>query len=340
MHSSHRSYADLDWLRPGDHVCQFYRTAEDLAEVLIPFFKAGLERHESCLWIAGDSCGAERAGSEMRTAVPDFDRRVAAGQMQILSHEEWYRKYGTLSAAEAAQGLLSWKDAALALGYTAVRSGGNPSSLYEKSLDAFLNYERVADKAFKGQPIVALCNYCLARYSGKIALDIMQSHGFGLAKRRDQWRPIEVWRRNQHSTRVAHAPSSSKPSQEADIVEVVEELLAVYMLAYPGRITLEGPQIALPVSPAGKLRVALYELVVNAAEFGALAMPQGALAVRWHFAVNGLPRLYVTWTEHGMPGLTIPERVGHGTVAIAGAVGNCVRVFEPTGMRCTFELGL
>jgi DcmR-like sensory protein len=338
MHSSHRSYADLDWLRPGDHVCQFYRTAEDLTEVLVPFFMAGLERNESCLWIAGDSCGAEKAVGEMRAAVADFDRRVAAGQMQIVSHEEWYRQYGTMSADEAAQGLLAWKDRALGSGYTGVRSGGNPSSLYKTSLDAFLTYERVADKAFKGQPIVALCNYCLARYSGKTALEVMQSHGFGLAKRRDQWRAIEVWRRNQRSTRVAHAPSSSMPNQEANVAEVVEELLAVYMLAYPGRITLDGAHIALPASPALKLRMALHELVANAAEFGALAMPQGALAVKWHVAVNGSPRLYVTWAEHGLSGLTIPEKVGRGTLVVAGAVENCVRVFEPTSLRCTFEL--
>jgi hypothetical protein len=340
MHRSHRSYADLDWLRPGDHVCQFYNTAEGLAEVLIPYFKVGLERNESCLLVAGGLYVVERAENEMRAAVADFDRRVAAGQMQIVSHEEWQSKCGTLSIAERIQSWLSWKDEALASGYTGVRSAGDLSCLYESNLDEFLSYERAADKAFKGQPIIAICSYCLAKYSGKTVLDAMQSHGFGLAKRRDQWRPIEVWHRNQHSTRVAHAPSSSMPNREADIVEVVEELLAVYVLAYLGRITLNGPHIALPASPASKLRVALHELVANATEFGALAMPQGALAVRWHVALNGLRRLHVSWTEYGMPGLAIPERVGRGTAAIAGAVENCVRIFEPTGMRCTFELSL
>src|SRR5262245_57751152 len=193
MRNSHRNSADLDWLRAGDHVCQFYRTAEDLAEVLIPFFKVGLERHELCLWIAGEPLGVERASSEMRTAAADFDRRVSAGQMQIVGHEDWYRTYGTLSAAQAVAGMLSWKDQALASGYTGARSGGNPSSLYNGGLDAFLNFERVANKAFQGQPIVALCNYCQASFSGKTALDVMGADGFGLARRHGQWMPVEEW---------------------------------------------------------------------------------------------------------------------------------------------------
>jgi hypothetical protein len=338
MRSSRHGHADLDWLRAGDHVCQFYRTAEDLAEVMIPYFKAGLERQESCLWLAGDPYGAERASSEMRTAVADFDRRVAAGQMRIVDNKEWYSQNGTLSAAENVQGLLSWKNDALASRYTGVRSGGDLSSLYQNGLDAFLQYERTADKAFKGQPIVALCSYCLARYSGKTVLDAMRGHGFGLAKRRGQWKPVELWHRNQLTSRVAHAPSSSRPSQDFDLVQVVEELLAVYMLAYPGRITLEGGQVALPALPAAKLRLALRELAANAAKFGALANSRGTLAVNWHVALNGLRRLHMTWTEHGLSELTIPESVGRGTRAIAGAVENYVRVFEPAVMRCTFEL--
>ena len=41
-----------------------------------------------------------------------------------------------------------------------------------------------------------------------------------------------------------------------------------------------------------------------------------------------------------MSGLTIPDKVGFGTRLIASAVENCVRIFKPTGMVCTFELNL
>jgi hypothetical protein len=106
-------------------VCQFYDTREELAEALIPYFKAGLERHESCGCIAGGPDEVERANSAMRTAVADFDRRIAAGQMQIMTHEEWTTKCGILSTAEKIQCWLSFKDQALASGYAGLRSAGD-----------------------------------------------------------------------------------------------------------------------------------------------------------------------------------------------------------------------
>ena len=37
---------DVPW---GTHLCQFYHTKEDLIEILVPYFKAGLENNErSC----------------------------------------------------------------------------------------------------------------------------------------------------------------------------------------------------------------------------------------------------------------------------------------------------
>jgi hypothetical protein len=245
-----------------------------------------------------------------------------------------------LRAAEAVQVFLAWKDKALASGYTGIRSGGDLSSLHVGNLDAFLSYERAAGNAFWDQPIVALCCYCLAKYAGKTVLDVMHVHGFGLAKSRGHWKPIEIWTPNQVSARVAHAPAWPRGNEHAGLAQLVEEMLAVYMLAFPGRIALEGGDVMLPPSTAASLRSALHELVANAARFGALAVSQGTLAVRWHVTANGSRRLHMAWTEDGMTGLTIPERLGRGTRVLAGAVQNCERTFQPTGMRCTFELPL
>ena len=34
---------DMPW---GTHFCQFYQTTEDLIDILVPYFKAGLENNE------------------------------------------------------------------------------------------------------------------------------------------------------------------------------------------------------------------------------------------------------------------------------------------------------
>ena len=45
----------------GTHICQFYHTKEDLIDILVPFFKAGLENNEFCLWVTSKSLEEEDA---------------------------------------------------------------------------------------------------------------------------------------------------------------------------------------------------------------------------------------------------------------------------------------
>ena len=72
-------------LQLGDHLCQFFATADELGEVLVPYFKEGLERNEACIWITSDSYDKERALSDMRSAAHSFEKRYAAGQLQIFA---------------------------------------------------------------------------------------------------------------------------------------------------------------------------------------------------------------------------------------------------------------
>jgi hypothetical protein len=38
---------DKPW---GTHFCHFYEAGRDLLDTLVPYFKAGLENKEFCLW--------------------------------------------------------------------------------------------------------------------------------------------------------------------------------------------------------------------------------------------------------------------------------------------------
>ena len=61
---------DVPW---GTHFCQFYQTKKDLVDILVPYFKAGLENNEFCFWVTSQPLEVEDAIKALRKAVPDLD---------------------------------------------------------------------------------------------------------------------------------------------------------------------------------------------------------------------------------------------------------------------------
>ena len=346
MYSSHstRTGVGLDGLfRPGDHACYFFRSSDEIGEVLIPYFKAGLERNEHCVWLTGHPYGKDRAASEMRAAMADFDRRAGAGQIGIFDYEELLAKQDPMSPAERARSWLVQKDQAIASGYAGLRASGNTSFLDESMWDEQLICERASTEIFTGHPITVLCGYSFDRCSAIGAVDVVHSHGFGLAKRRGRWSLFEVRSHVGEPSNVGVggrdriAPSAR---QRGEMRRLVEDQLAIFIGACPGRIALKGTRVQLSGSQATKLAILLSELATNAAKYGALSWPQGKLAVHWRVVVNGSRRLHVRWMESGADRLAVPEQAGSGTQLMAAMAENCVRVFNHTGMVCTFELSL
>ena len=78
----------------GTHFCQLYQTREDLLDILVPYFKAGLENNEYCLWITSAPLGQQAARHAMSASMPDFDRYLERGQIEIVPHTQWYLKDG------------------------------------------------------------------------------------------------------------------------------------------------------------------------------------------------------------------------------------------------------
>jgi hypothetical protein len=325
--------AGLQW---GDHVCHWFRSAEELGEILIPYFKAGLERNEACLWVTSSPYGLERAVGEMRAAVPSFDSRMAAGQIEIVSHEEWYTKQGALSGAGIIQSWMQRKDRAIASGYKGLRITGNTSFLDEGTWSNFLVYERALDVSLRGQSILTLCSYCNGACSGSALVDVMCSHGVSLAKRHGHWDLLD-FNRSQQGT---HGHLESTQAGWHGIRSIVQERLGAYAATSAGSITIEGDETQVSSRQATTITIVLDELAANAVAYGALSSMQGKITVQWRLSVNGLRRSYFKWSEGGLSNAPFPENPGTGTRLIAGLVENYARVFEPGGMTCTFELDL
>lgn len=72
---------DRPW---GTHICLFYETPQDLYDVNVEYFGAGLAAGEFCVWALSDPINRENAIEALRKSVPDFDRCLRGGQIEFI----------------------------------------------------------------------------------------------------------------------------------------------------------------------------------------------------------------------------------------------------------------
>lgn len=179
---------DLPW---GTHLSQFFRTREDLIDVLVPFFKAGLEANERCIWITAQPLEASEATAALRDALPDLDRRIERGQIDIFDYRDWYIRNQTIGADDVLRGWLSREAEARACGYDGLRITGNTIFLERSDWDNFAMYEASVHRAFHSQRILALCSYSLEKCSANDIIDVLRHHRFALVRRDGAWQSIQ-----------------------------------------------------------------------------------------------------------------------------------------------------
>jgi PAS domain S-box-containing protein len=133
----------------------------------------------------------------------------------------------------------------------------------------------------------------------------------------------------------------------------VGEMLKSELLAHEGgkseetKVTLAGPSVSLPATSAQALGLAIHELMTNAVKYGALAKPEGKLAIRWQVTEEEDSRnLKLDWAESG---LTLDEgsrtRKGYGSELIERALpyqlnARTILEFRPEGVQCTIVVPL
>lgn len=163
----------LQW---GSHLAHFFASGDELHDILIPYFKAGLENNERCLWVTGEAFDAERARSSLRAAVPDLDGRERTGQIEIVDGDEWYAAGQKIQPQELVNGLLQREQDALALGYDGLRTNGNCAWVREHQWPDFLTYETLVQSAVRGRRMICLCSYCTEELRNSAQLEVMERH--------------------------------------------------------------------------------------------------------------------------------------------------------------------
>ena len=143
----------------------------------------------------------------------------------------------------------------------------------------------------------------------------------------------------------AHDQLTRRHWKSADLGDIVAGATAPYLTDWPDRIAIEGEAITVTPRVALTLALAMHELSTNAAKYGALLLPEGRIAIRWHVQRGPTPILRIEWRERGGPPVSAPASLGFGSRFIEGSVaaelqGAARLDFEAAGLRCTMEIPL
>jgi signal transduction histidine kinase len=334
---------DIPW---GSHFCNFYETAEDLADSLVPFFKAGLEHNEQCLWVTSEPFGVEEAKAALRSAVPGLERYLQEGHIDIIDFREWYLRNGSTKAEEVLAGWIARKDAALASGRSGLRLTGNTFWLEAKDWKDFADYEAQVNLAFHQHEIVALCSYCLRRCQPVGILDVVRNHQFAVARREGEWEVLESasLKMAKEDLRQLNAELERRVAERTAALEAAlherqraeqEALAAVH--ARDEFLSMASHELKTPLTSL-KLQLELVKTTLGGAE--------GALAQRLGSKINTMSRqlqrldalnsslLDVTALDSGRLHLE-PQRID-----LAVLVREAVERLEPTFARAGCEVRL
>jgi PAS domain S-box-containing protein len=180
---------EMPW---GTHFCLFYETKEDLLDTLVPYFKAGLEHNEYCVWVIADALTEADAWRALSQAVPAAERYRSNQSIELIQARDWYLN---VDHFELDRVMSAWNRKlmqALARGYVGMRVSGDTLWLEKKTWQSFLEYEDQLDESITDQLMTVLCTYPLISSGAAEILDVARKHQFALARRGGALEVIET----------------------------------------------------------------------------------------------------------------------------------------------------
>src|ERR1700730_4134625 len=176
----------------GTHLCLFHETKQDLLDTMVPFFRAGLENKEFCLWILQPSVPRQEALDALRRGVPDFDRYWSEGSIELVSQDEWYTERGKFELATVVERWRAKTKQAISKGYAGLRANGNSAWLHRADSITFSEYEKKADDLIAGEKMIVVCSFSLQESDSALVVDAARTHQLTAALRNGAWEVIET----------------------------------------------------------------------------------------------------------------------------------------------------
>jgi DNA-binding CsgD family transcriptional regulator len=176
----------------GTHVCLFYESKQDLLDTNVAYFKAGLESGEHGLWVISDPISLDEATDALRRGIPEFDRHLGCGNIEIAAGHNWYLQGGQFELGKVIRAWHQKQHGALAGGYEGLRISGNALWQQTELWADFCEYERALDNSIVGHQMLVLCTYSLGASRARDILDVARAHQWTIARRNGKWDFLRV----------------------------------------------------------------------------------------------------------------------------------------------------
>jgi PAS domain S-box-containing protein len=163
----------LQW---GSHLLHFYSSGDELRDLLVPYFKAGLDNNERCLWVAGAAFDAEHARAALLADVPNLPELERSGQIEIVDATDWYSTNEDLDPADMVDGLLKLEQEALAQGFAGLRTNGNCAWVPTDRWADFQDYELGVQDVVRNRRMICMCSYDADRLHDRAHRQVMECH--------------------------------------------------------------------------------------------------------------------------------------------------------------------
>lgn len=164
-------------IRPGDHLCVFYRGERERDAILLPYLAAGLQAGDKCICVV-DGCEPETVRESLAPA-HEATYSVDDRQLDLLNADESYLRSRRFDIDSMLAFWEAGMQQAVDDGFTFIRAAGEMTWALRDvpGVELLVPYEAELNRSLRQYPQVILCFYDMERFTnGRLLLDIVRTH--------------------------------------------------------------------------------------------------------------------------------------------------------------------
>jgi len=165
-------------LQASDHAILFYNDLKNCRQALFTFLKAGMDKGEAAVYVAGRETSKQNQKATDEFSV-NVKRYEMVGALKVVNYDEWYIINGKIDIPNI---IMSWRkavDAAKERGFKGMRVCSEMSCFFRRNLvNEMVEYEKACDRRLE-IPMTAICAYdlnLLTPLGEKLFLDVLKTH--------------------------------------------------------------------------------------------------------------------------------------------------------------------